>query len=85
MFLGDRSERAAGEKVQSSKLYAVYFQWKTEQGGAPMTVQQFGTVLGKHLALSKGKIAGKNWYLDLRLRHPAQGRKAGKHLQAVAA
>ena len=84
-FLGDSSERAPGEKVQASKLFAVYFQWKIERGETPMKVQQFGKVLSKDLALSKSKIGGKNWYLDLRLRHPAQGRKTGKHLQAVAA
>ena len=84
-FLSDRSERAPGERVQASKLYAVYFQWKTERGETPMKVQLFGTVLTKHLALRKNKIAGANWYHDVRLRHPAQGRKTGKHLQAVAA
>jgi hypothetical protein len=84
-FLSDSSERALGEKVQASKLFAVYFQWKIERGETPMKVQQFGKVLSIDLALSKGKIGGKNWYLDLRLRHPAQGRKTGKHLQAVAA
>ena len=84
-FLDDKSERATGERVQASKLYAVYFQWKTERGEPPMKVQPFGTLLGAHLGLTKRKISGKNWYLDVRLRHPAQGRKAGKHLHAVAA
>jgi hypothetical protein len=84
-FLGDRSERATGERVQASKLYAVYFQWKTERGEAPMKNQQFGTMLTKHLGLTKKKISGKNWYLDVRLRHPAQGRKSVQHLHALAA
>jgi hypothetical protein len=84
-FLDEKSERAAGERVQASKLYAVYFQWKTERGETPMKVQPFGALLGAQLGLTKRKISGKNWYLDVRLRHPAQGRKAGKHLHAVAA
>jgi hypothetical protein len=84
-FLGSNSERAPGERVQASKLYALYLQQKTERGEQAMTVAQFGTVLTKHLGLAKIKSGGSNWYIGLRLRHPAQGRMGAKHLQAVAA
>jgi hypothetical protein len=84
-FLGANSERAPGERVQASKLYAVYLQGKSECGEPAMSVAQFGTVLTKHLGLGKVKSGGSNWYIGLRLRHPAQGRKGAKHLQAVAA
>jgi hypothetical protein len=84
-FLAHDSERASGERVQSSTLYFVYSQWKTERGETAMTVAQFGVVLTRHLGMGKIKSDGKNWYLGLRLRHPGQGRKGAKHLQAVAA
>jgi hypothetical protein len=84
-FMSEATDHAPGERVQASKLYAVYFQQKMECGETPMKVQQFGTVLTRDLGLRKTKIGGVNWYHDIRLRHPAQGRKTGKHLQAVAA
>jgi hypothetical protein len=84
-FLSACCERAAGERVQSANLYVVYGDWKKARGEEPMTVAQFGVVLTKHCGLAKLKSEGRNWYLDLRLKHPAQGRSGAKHLRAVAA
>ena len=84
-FLGDRSERVTGERVQSTAFYFLYCEWKQERSETAITVAQFGVVLTKHLGLSKIKSDGKIWYLGVRLRHPAQGRQGAKHLRAVAA
>jgi hypothetical protein len=81
-FLGAVSERATGERVQSTALYREYSQWKSGRGETP---EQFGVVLTRHLAMAKVKSDGKNWYLGIRLRHPLQGRNGTKHLRAVAA
>jgi hypothetical protein len=84
-FLNACCERAAGKRVQSASLYVVYSEWKKARSEEPITVAQFGVVLTKHAGLAKLKSEGKNWYLGLRLRHPAQGRSGAKHLRAVAA
>jgi hypothetical protein len=83
-FLGQRTERGAGEKVQSTTLYLTYSDWKQELGGEPMTINQFGTVLTQHLGLSKTKIDGKMHYLNLRLKAPVTRGKAARHLRSVA-
>jgi hypothetical protein len=83
-FLGACSDRAAGERLQSAQLYLVYCEWKQRRSEQPITVAQFGVVMTRHLGFGKLKSDGKHWYLSLRLRHPAQGRREAKHLRAVA-
>ena len=84
-FRRESTETAPGQRVQSSTLYFIYSQWKQDRSEDAMTVAQFGVVLTRHLGLGKIKSEGKNWYLDIRLRHPGQGRQGAKHLRAVAA
>jgi hypothetical protein len=83
VFLAERTERGADERVQSTTLYFVYSEWKQGRGEEPMTVNQFGTVLTHHLGLAKAKSDGKIWYQNIRLRHPDQGRKAARHLRVA--
>jgi hypothetical protein len=79
-FLGDGTERAVGEGVQSMALYLNYCGWKHNRGEKPITVAQFGTVLTQHLGLTKGKIAGKIQYESLRLKSPQPGNKVSPSL-----
>jgi hypothetical protein len=81
-FLLDQVEPAQGERVQSSSLYLIYTTWKNDTsrrgfqpGEEPMTIVQFGKLLSKPIGLNKQKIEGRQYYLNIRLRHPAQGRK----------
>jgi hypothetical protein len=82
-FLGARTARDSGEKVQSTALYAAYTGWAQAQGRAPITVNQFGTVLTQHLGLTKLKRGGVNWYLNIRLTAPQAGGRSARRLQAV--
>jgi hypothetical protein len=83
VFLAERTERGADERVQSTTLYFVYSEWKQGRGEEPMTVNQFGTVLTHHLGLAKAKSDGKIWYQNIRLRHPDQGRRTARHLRVA--
>jgi hypothetical protein len=91
-FLLDQVEPAQGERVQSSSLYFIYTTWKKDTsrrgfmpGEEPMHIVQFGKLLSKPIGLNKRKIVGCWHYLDIRLRHPAQGRKGVGHARAVTA
>jgi hypothetical protein len=79
-YLGDGTERAVGEGVQSMALYLHYCGWKHNRSEKPITVAQFGTVLTQHLGLTKGKIAGKIQYESLRLKSPQPGNKVSPSL-----
>jgi hypothetical protein len=84
-FLGERTERAAGEKVQASALFAAYTAWAISRRREPMSIHQFGTALTQHLGLAKAKSGGLNWYLNVRLKAPAARGASARHLQAVGA
>jgi hypothetical protein len=50
-----------------------------------MSLSQFGKLLSHPVGLEKRKIEGKQYYMNVRLRHPAQGRKgAGTGLKMPA-
>lgn len=91
-FLLDQVEPAQGERVQSSSLYLIYTTWKKDAsrrgykpGEEPMTIVQFGKLLSKPIGLKKAKCEGRQYYLNIRLRHPAQGRKGVGQARSVAA
>ncbi len=82
-FLGDRTDRGAGEKVQSTTLYLIYSDWMQGAKRDPMTINQFGTLMTHHLGIAKQKRGGKNWYLNIRLKAPAAAAASARHLRAV--
>ena len=74
-FLADQVDKARGERVQSASFYLVYCSWKQGKSEEAMSLQQFGKLLSKPVGLEKRKIEGKQYYMNVRLRHPAQGRR----------
>lgn len=84
-FLASRTERHAGETVQSSRLYAAYVAWKEGQKGKALPIQMVGTVLTHQLGLTKSKIDGRHYYHNLRIVTAEAGRKASGDLQLVSA
>jgi hypothetical protein len=83
-FLGDRSTRAPGERVQASTFYGDYKAWKTGRGETPVSVQRFGGVMMRELGIEKRKMGdGKNWYHGLRLNPPEQRKRASRTLRVV--
>jgi hypothetical protein len=91
-FLLDQVEPAHGDRVQSASLYLIYTTWKKDAsrrgfkpGEEPMTIVQFGKLLSKPIGLTKQKIEGRQYYLNIRLRHPAQGRKGVGQARSAAA
>jgi hypothetical protein len=54
-------------------------------GEEPMTIVQFGKLLSKPIGLQKAKCEGPQYYLNIRLRHPAQGRKGVGQARAATA
>jgi hypothetical protein len=91
-FLLDQVEPSQGERVQSASLYLIYTTWKKDTsrrgfkpGEEPMTIVQFGKLLSLPIGLQKKKIEGRQYYLNIRLRHPAQGRKGVGQARAAAA
>jgi hypothetical protein len=90
-FLDAETEPANGERIQSASFYLHYTAWKNDTsrrgyrpGEEPMHITQFGKLLFKPIGLRKAKIEGRQYYLDRRLRHPAQGRKGVGHARATA-
>lgn len=84
-FLACRTQRQAGETVQSSRLYAAYVAWKEGQKGKALPIQMFGTVLTHHLGLTKSKIDGRHYYHNLRIVAPETARKDSGNLRITAA
>jgi hypothetical protein len=72
-FLDGPCERHAGDRVQASTLYFLYSDWHQQQGGQPMSMAKFGTLMTQRLGFAKSKIVGKNHYLGIWRRDPAQG------------
>lgn len=83
-FLASRTERQAGEQVQSSRLYAAYVAWKEGRKGKALPIQMFGTVMTHQLGLTKSKIDGRHYYHNLRIVAPEMARKASGDLRLVA-
>jgi hypothetical protein len=84
-FLADQVDEARGERIQSASFYLVYSTWKAERSEPAMSLSQFGKLLSHPVGLEKRKIEGKQYYMNVRLRHPAQGRKgAGTGLKMPA-
>ena len=91
-FLAEQIDEAQGERVQSTSLYLIYTTWKNDTsrraqkpGEAAMTLVQFGKLLSKPIGLKKAKCEGRQYYLNIRLRHPAQGRMGAKQARVTTA
>ncbi|WP_088348947.1 MULTISPECIES: hypothetical protein [Rhodomicrobium] len=82
-FLGDCTERAGGERVNSTTLYMTYCEYNQSLPGDPITLNQFGNVLTNMLGLTKVKSDGKIFYMNLRLKTPAERAQGSKHLRVA--
>lgn len=67
-FFAERVEVAAGQRVQSDEMFAVYATWAAEKGGTAPAPQTFGRALSELMGVERYRSNGKRYYLNVALR-----------------